>query len=88
VDHLAVAAGLRPLQGQVELLLEEPTVCLWQWGEFDPNTLRALRIVRSLAQLGFTGPGAVSEFQASVRVVVDGIEGPRTLRALGLGVQP
>jgi hypothetical protein len=78
----------RSLQGQVELLLEEPTVCLWQWGEFDANTLRALRVVRALAQLGLTGPGAVREFQASVRLVVDGIVGPRTLRALGLKVLP
>jgi hypothetical protein len=53
----------RSMQGQLELLLEEPTVCLWQWGEFDANTLRALRVVRALARLGFTWTYAVREFQ-------------------------
>lgn len=50
----------------------------------DAEGERALLALAKLRDAGFTGPGAVSRYQASAGLVADGVVGPRTLQALGL----
>ncbi len=75
----------RTLHDQVASLLAEPTVCLWVFKSIDVNCELALRVVKRLREFDRTGPTAVSGFQARAGLKVDGITGPRTCAALGLG---
>lgn len=74
----------RSVRDQVDTLMAEPTVCLWDYEEFDANCRTALRAVKALRALGFDGAGGVRAFQTSVGLTPDGIVGSRTLAALSI----
>lgn len=50
----------------------------------DEHGERALLALAKLRDAGFTGPGAVTRYQASAGLAPDGVVGPKTLQALGL----
>lgn len=79
----------RAVADHVELLLRElvtGSVWLWDWAERDASAVVALHAVEALGRAGFGGPGAVEGFQAAHGLVVDGVVGPKTCRALGVDV--
>lgn len=78
----------RSLNDQVRTLNAEPSQRLWTWDQADARAKRALLVVEALRARGFTGAGAVAEFQLASKIAVDGIVGPVTLYHLGLGPKP
>ncbi len=67
-------------------LCEAPLVRLWAFpGSWDPVGVEALRLARRLRTEVGHGPDAVERWQAAHGLTADGIVGPRSLAALGLG---
>jgi hypothetical protein len=61
------------------------SVCGWAGpARVDADGLLAARVLCELDRRGFSGPGRIGRFQASVGLESDGLVGPNTLRALGL----
>jgi hypothetical protein len=73
----------RSLNDQVQALIAEPTVVLWDWAENDAQCWTALQCVGMFRHFGFDGPGAVEAFQRHAGLEPDGLVVPATRRALG-----
>lgn len=85
----AVQLYRRSVRDHVALLLEElatGSVWLWDWAERDASADVGLHVVAALGRAGCAGPGAVESFQRAHGLVVDGLVGPATCRALGVDV--
>lgn len=85
----AVQMYRRSVADQLGMMLTElpaGAVALWDWSESDVNARLAMEVRAKLAGAGFSGPGAVTAYQASAGLTADGKVGPKTAAALGVTV--
>lgn len=83
-----VQAYHRTLKDHLRLLLTEQTIVYWNWAEMDDIARYALRVRAAIERVGSMGPDSIAEFQRFNGLRPDGVVGPLTGKALGLGDPP
>jgi hypothetical protein len=74
------------LEDLIDCLLKNDTMIMWCEWQPTEDTIRAIKAVLKLKELGFTGSDAVKQFQLSTngKLTADGVCGPKSLAELGV----